>query len=186
MAQVYGTLADGGIRQDLDPILKITDSKGTVLQQKKQKPGTQALDPGVAFIMSDILADNNARTPAFGPNSVLTIPSKTVSVKTGTTDNKRDNWTDGYTKDYVVIVWVGNNDNQPMSPTLASGITGAAPIWHNIMTTLLAKKPDEKPTAPAEVVKKWCSGHDEYFLKGTEESASCGNQPPPTGAYTVR
>jgi 1A family penicillin-binding protein len=186
MAEVYGTLADGGVRQDLDPILKITDSTGTVLQLKKQKPGIQVLDPGVAYIMSDILADNNARTPAFGPNSVLTIPGKTVSVKTGTTDNKRDNWTDGYTKDYVVVVWVGNNDNQPMSPTLASGITGAAPIWHNIMSDLVAKKPDEKPTAPAEIVKKWCSGHDEYFLKGTEDSASCGSPSPPTGAYTVR
>lgn len=186
MAEVYGTFANGGVHRELDPILKIADAKGSVLQEKKALPGKQVLDKGVAFIMSDILADNNARSAAFGPNSVLTIPGKTVSVKTGTTDNKRDNWTDGFTKDYVVIVWVGNNDNQPMSPTLASGITGAAPIWHNIMTDLLAKKPDSKPSQPAEVVKKWCYGKDEYFLKGTESSVNCGVLPPPTGAYTVR
>lgn len=186
MAHVYGTLANDGIRQDLDPILKITDSKGTVLQEKKERPGRQVLDKGVAFIMSDILADNNARSAAFGPNSVLTIPGKTVSVKTGTTDNKRDNWTDGYTKDFVVIVWVGNNNNEPMSPTLASGITGAAPIWHNIMRELLAKKPDTKPTPPAEVVSKTCFGREEYFVKGTENLVSCGFLSPPTGAYTFR
>lgn len=186
MAHVYGTMANDGIRQDLDPILKITDSKGTVLQEKKVKPGKQVLDRGVAFIMADILADNNARSAAFGPNSVLNIPGKTVSVKTGTTDNKRDNWTDGFTKDYVVIVWVGNNDNQPMSPTLASGITGAAPIWHNIMKDLLAKKTDTKLTPPAEVVKKMCFGKPEYFVKGTENSVSCGYLSPPKGAYTFR
>lgn len=186
MAHVYGTMANEGIRQDLDPILKITDSKGTVLQEKKTKPGKQVLAKGVAFIMSDILADNNARSAAFGPNSVLHIPGRTVSVKTGTTDNKRDNWTDGFTKDYVVIVWVGNNDNQPMSPTLASGITGAAPIWNNIMKDLLAKKPDNKPMPPAEVVKKTCFGKPEYFVKGTENSVSCGFLSPPKGAYTFR
>ncbi len=186
MAHVYGTMANEGIRQDLDPILKITDSKGTVLQEKKTKPGRQVLAKGVAFIMSDILADNNARSAAFGPNSVLHIPGRTVSVKTGTTDNKRDNWTDGFTRDYVVIVWVGNNDNQPMSPTLASGITGAAPIWNNIMKDLLAKKPDNKPTPPAEVVKKTCFGKPEYFVKGTENSVSCGFLSPPKGAYSFR
>jgi 1A family penicillin-binding protein len=186
MAEVYGTMANEGIRQDLDPILRITDSKGALLQEKKAKPGREVLDKGVAFIMSDILADGQARSAAFGPDSVLTIPGKTVSVKTGTTDNKRDNWTDGYTKDYVVIVWVGNNDNQPMSPTLASGITGAAPIWHNIMTDLLAKKPDTKLKPPAEVVKKTCLGKDEYFMKGTENSVNCGYPAPPKGAYTVR
>lgn len=186
MAHVYGTMSNDGIRQDLDPILKISDAKGTVLQEKKVKPGKQVLDKGIAFIMADMLADNQARSAAFGPNSVLTIPGRTVSVKTGTTDNKRDNWTDGFTKDYVVIVWVGNNNNEPMSPTLASGITGAAPIWHNIMKELLAKKPDAKPTPPAEVVKKPCLGREEYFVKGTENSVSCGFLSPPKGQYSIR
>lgn len=186
MAHVYGTMANDGVRQEIDPILKISDSKGNVLQEKKEKPGRQILDRGVAFIMSDILADNAARAAAFGPNSVLTIPGKTVSVKTGTTDNKRDNWTDGFTKDFVVIVWVGNNNNEPMSPTLASGITGAAPIWHNIMKNLLAKKADIKLKPPAEVVQKICFGKPEYFVKGTENSVSCGFLSPPKGAYTFR
>jgi 1A family penicillin-binding protein len=186
MAHVYGTMANDGVRQEVDPILKITDAKGNVLQEKKQKPGKQVLGPGVAFIMADMLADNQARAEAFGPNSPLTIPDRTVSVKTGTTDNKRDNWTDGFTKDFVVIVWVGNNDNTPMSPTLASGITGAAPIWHNIMKSLLSKKTDVKLTPPTEVVQKHCFGRPEYFVKGTENSVSCGFLSPPTGAYTVR
>ena len=79
------------------------------------------MDRGIAFIMNDILADGNARSIEFGMNTPLNIPGHYVSVKTGTTDNKRDNWTDGYTKNYVVIVWVGNNDNSPMSQSLSIG-----------------------------------------------------------------
>ena len=86
-----------------------------------------------AFIISDILADNGARTAAFGSNSILNVPGKTVAVKTGTTDRKKDNLAVGYTPSVVVGVWVGNNDNSDMSPVVASGITGASPIWNKII-----------------------------------------------------
>lgn len=173
MATVNGTLANEGNRIDLNPILKITNSKGETLEEKSQSSGQPILQPGVAYIISDILSDNNARSMEFGSNSPLNIPGHTVSVKTGTTDNKRDNWTNGYTPDYVVSVWVGNNDNTPMSRDLASGITGAAPIWNKIMTLLLSNKPDNKQQKPDSVIAIPCNGRTEYFIKGTETNAMC-------------
>ena len=173
MATVYGTLANQGERIDTDPILRITDVRGNVFEQKMQTRGRQVISSATAFIISDILSDNNARASAFGFNTPLRIPGHTVSVKTGTTDNKRDNWTDGYTGNYVVIVWVGNNDNAPMSPTLASGITGAAPIWNRIMTNLVKKNKEPKPQAPSDIVTKRCNGKTEYFARGTESKATC-------------
>src|SRR6185436_9760216 len=103
-----------------------------------------------------------------GTNSPLYIPGQYVSVKTGTSDNKRDNWTIGYTPNYVVAVWVGNNDNSPMSQQLASGITGAAPIWNKVITLLLKGQRVERPTPPANIVQKAWQGRIEYFIRGTE------------------
>lgn len=177
LATVYGVLANRGIRVKLNPILKITDSQGNVLEEKRDGAleKTQVIDPGVAFILSDILADNKARAMEFGINSPLNIPNRYVSVKTGTSDNKRDNWTIGYTPDFVAAVWVGNNDNSPMNQSLASGITGAAPIWHNIMLNLLqgTNANADKITAPYNVMQKDCIGRKEYFIKGTENSVNC-------------
>ncbi len=188
MVTAYGVFANGGYRIDLHPILKVTDSKGHVLQQYKPLPspifGKQVLPEGVAYIISDMLADNGARLVDFGANNALVIPGKTVSAKTGTTNDFRDNWTFGYTPSYVVGSWVGNNDNSPMN-AIASGITGAAPIWHNIMVHLLQNKPDEKPQKPANVYQKVicsisglipqpegnpnrCATRNEYFIAGTE------------------
>jgi 1A family penicillin-binding protein len=186
MASVYGTLANKGTYEEINPVLKITDTKGNLLEQKTQSKGLQILDEGVTFILADILADNAARSMEFGSNSPLFIPNHTVSVKTGTTDNKRDNWTDGYTNNFVVIVWVGNNDNSPMSQNLASGITGAAPIWHKIMENLLAQKPETKPILPSQVVQRICFGKPEYLLKGTESTNDCRLNVSPTAAYLVR
>lgn len=181
MAEVYGTLANLGQRVDLDPILKITDYKGNIIQEKKDSSGEQVLPKAVSFIISDILADNRARSQEFGPSSALNIPGKTVSVKTGTTDNKRDNWTIGYTPDVLVATWVGNNDNSPMSQALASGITGAAPIWNRIMNNLLRERADVKQGLPEDVVQKSCLGRVEYFVKGTESSVNCAPfSPTPT------
>jgi len=181
MATVYGVLTNNGIRVDLNPILKVSDQEGNILEQKQKDPlpnGKRVLDEAIAFIISNILSDNTARSLAYGSNSLLNIPGKTVSVKTGTSDNKRDNWTIGYTKNYVVAAWVGNNDNSPMSQTLASGITGAAPIWNKIMTSLLAGKPDKKPSKPSNVIEKLCLGRIEYFIIGTENFVNCN--PPPS------
>ncbi|OGH17326.1 MAG: hypothetical protein A3C22_02025 [Candidatus Levybacteria bacterium RIFCSPHIGHO2_02_FULL_37_10] len=172
MAVVYGVLANEGNRVDLNPILKITDYRGNVLEEKKVEK-KRVLSPGVAFIISDILADNKARAMEFGINSPLLIQNHTVSVKTGTSDNKRDNWTIGFTPSYLVAVWVGNNNNSPMSQNLASGITGAAPIWHRVMENLISSKPDEKIPVPEDIVRKPCLGANEYFIKGTENFVNC-------------
>ena len=143
------------------------------------------LPPNVAYLLTDILSDNRARTPAFGTNSWLNIPQHPhVAVKTGTTQNLRDNWTIGYTPDYLVAVWVGNNDNTPMS-YIASGVTGASPIWHKIMANLLKNIPDKEFPQPEGLVRvevcpltntlpcEGCGGKWEYFLPGTEPKTHC-------------
>lgn len=169
MAKVYGTLANMGRRQDLRPILQITDYTGKVLEDHKPSKSVEAIKPEVAWIMSNILSDNTARTQAFGPSSSLVIPGHTVSVKTGTTNDKRDNWTIGYTPSYAAVVWVGNNDNSPMNPFLTSGITGAAPIWHDIMVEILKGRPDEIIPKPETILSLPCYfGKVEYFMIGTE------------------
>lgn len=169
MARVYGTLANQGRMVDTHPILEVRDYAGNTLEKMPASPGIQAVTTDAAWIMSNILSDNVARTPAFGPNSSLVIPGHTVSVKTGTSNEKRDNWTIGYTPSYVVTVWVGNNDNSPMDPVLTSGITGASPIWHDIMLELLRNKPDEKIEKPSTIVEVPCyNNRIEYFIRGTE------------------
>lgn len=171
LATVYGTIANLGKRVNLDPIIKVTNYKGDVFDNNHKEEGIQVLNPGVAFIIANILADNKARSFEFGINSPLNIPNHTVSVKTGTTDNKRDNWTIGFTPSYLVASWVGNNDNSPMSQNLASGITGAAPIWNRIMTTLLPNVSDVPLKIPENIVAKTCYGSLEYFIKGNESCA---------------
>jgi len=132
----------------------------------------------VAFIISNILSDNGARTAAFGSNSQLVIPGKTVSVKTGTTNDLRDNWTIGYTPDFLVTTWVGNNDNTPMS-YVVSGTTGASTIWNKIMRHLLKDQKDHPPTKPSGVKEyqvcnltgllafqeNQCPSRSEFFVK---------------------
>jgi penicillin-binding protein 1C len=188
MTQAFSVFANAGYKVNLHPILKVVDKHGKTLEeyQPPKSPifGTKVLPEGVAFIISDILADNNARLIAFGPNSELRIPNKIVSVKTGTTNDYRDNWTIGYTPSLVVTTWVGNNDNTPMSG-LVSGVTGAAPIWHGIMATLLQNKDPQTIQRPSNVIQKsvcymsgapssskdspsGCTAGFEYFIKGTE------------------
>jgi membrane peptidoglycan carboxypeptidase len=178
----YSVFANQGVRADPVSILKVTDSKGKVLYEHKDTKGKQVLSAAVAFLISHILLDDSARAEAFGLNSALVVPGHTVSVKTGTTDEKRDNWTIGYTPSYVVGVWVGNNDNSPMNQAIASGITGASPIWNKIMSSVLKGKLDEQPKKPDDVVALQIDGfagglphagqptRSEYFVKGTEPS----------------
>ena len=177
MASVYGTIANQGITNNLTPLLKISNWKGEDIPLPDKKSSQKALLPGIAYILSDILSDNQARSPAFGNNSLLYIPGKTVAVKTGTSDNKRDNWTIGFTPDYVTTVWVGNNDNSPMDPRLASGVTGAAPIWHEIMATIIEKLPDKPFNQPEDITILPCFGRNEYFLRGTEPKNGCPKPP---------
>lgn len=192
MATAFGVFANQGYRVDLQPILKVTNREGEILEEYKppESPmfGKKVLPSGVAFIISHILQDNNARAAAFGFNSDLRIDNKPVSVKTGTTNDLRDNWTIGYTPDVLVASWVGNNDNTPMSG-IASGVTGASPIWHDLMSHMLDGKTVTFPKQPSSVVEKFvcnlagvtvpadgsaapCSGRREYFIKGTENKTS--------------
>ena len=187
LTSAFGVLANKGRQQDAVSIIKVADSKGKTLFEYKQSflsdkesEGRKVLDEGITFIISDILADNGARTAAFGSNSVLNVSGKTVAVKTGTTDEKRDNWTIGYTPSRVVGIWVGNNDNTPLDPKIASGVTGASPIWNKIMSLSLKEFPNEPFEKPGNVsqieVDGLMSGNPhpgsptrrEYFIAGTE------------------
>lgn len=126
----YATLANGGLQVPPVGILHIIDHNGDMVYEYQPPNGEQVIRPEHAYLISSILSDNPARTPAFGPNSVLNLPFL-AAVKTGTTNDFRDNWTLGYTPDFAVGVWVGNADNTPMQNT--TGLSGAAPIWNQFM-----------------------------------------------------
>lgn len=197
MAEAFGVFANAGIHKELVAIRKVVDREGKIVDEYKDPnldkdvpsqillTGERVLSNEAAFIISHILLDNNARQDAFGPSSFLVIPGHAVSVKTGTTDDLRDNWTIGYTPSVLVATWVGNNDNTPMNRYLVSGVTGAAPIWNKLMTKSLQGKPDIWPKQPEAVVgaqictisgllppnpdggDKGCATRFEYFIKGT-------------------
>jgi penicillin-binding protein 1C len=174
-AVAFGALANYGLKTPLNPIIKIENSNGEILYQAPENPPSEpVLPPAVAYIISHILQDNSARSNAFGPNSQLRIKDQIVSVKTGTTNDLKDNWTIGYTPNLLITVWVGNNDNQPMS-YLASGVTGAAPIWHDLMTNLLQDQPAVWPDQPDDVVQRTvCNSHTEYFWdQALPDETSC-------------
>lgn len=178
MVTAFGMLANMGIRQDLISILKIVDKEGNVLEERQFVPGERILSRETGFIIGQILSDDGARSMVFGRGSMLNIKGHPeVSVKTGTTNDMRDNWTIGYSPDYVVATWVGNNDNSKMGG-LVSGTTGAAPIWNTLMTYLLKNKSVKKPIVPTEVLsisvcnltgllppESGCESHFEYFKK---------------------
>lgn len=143
MATAFGVFANQGIKQELVAITKVEDWKGKVLEEVKinevELSGERILSPDVTYLISHILLDNNARTTAFGESSFLNVAGHPeVSVKTGTTNDRRDNWTIGYTEYAVVVTWVGNNDNTPMGGAV-SGVSGASPIWNRIMREALSK-----------------------------------------------
>jgi membrane peptidoglycan carboxypeptidase len=137
MAVGYSTFANGGRYVAANPILKIVDASGKVLEELDQAhvPGEQAISPQVAYLVTSILSDNAARARAFGPNSQLRL-SRPAAAKTGTTDNYRDNWTIGYTPYLTVAAWMGNSDNTRMGGV--PGAIGAAYIWHDVMESVFA------------------------------------------------
>ncbi len=193
MTEVYGTFANMGDHVSLNPILRITDYNGTLYYENRcalygeNCVDSQPIKPETAYLITNILSDNTARTPAFGPLSTLHIPNQEVAVKTGTTNNLRDNWTIGYTSEKLVAVWVGNNDNSSMS-YVASGITGASPIWNEIMRLQLTDENPHQFTLPTNIIEAkvcknqrytsctYCSVSQlttEYFVPGTEQKYSC-------------
>ncbi len=133
LTSAYGVFANAGRRMPPVSITKIVDYSGNVVYEYKPPAGDQVIRPEHAYLISSILSDNDARTPAFGLNSVLNLPFQ-AAVKTGTTNDFRDNWTLGYTPDLVVGVWIGNADYTPM--VHSTGVTGAAPIWAQFLNKL--------------------------------------------------
>ncbi len=179
LTAAYSAFMNKGYKVEPVAILKVEDHSGKVLEEIKPKKGKKVLTEEEAFLIYDILSDNEARKEVFGPNSLLNIPGRDVAVKTGTTNDKRDNWTIGGTPQVVVGVWVGNNDNSPMQQ-VASGVTGASPIWRKILMSALEGKPNITVDMPSGIVTasvdlvSGYAAHDgfpsrtEYFIKGTQ------------------
>jgi len=169
--------------RELDPvaILRIEDSQGKILYEYRQPETRQVLSPQLAWLMTSILSDNQARYAVFGHPNQLEL-DRPAAVKTGTTNDYRDNWTIGGTPQIVASVWVGNNDNQEMRGV--SGVAGAAPIWHDVMTYYLKDKPVVTWDRPPGLVDKYvctdsgllatqyCPTAIETFIEGTEPQAS--------------
>ncbi len=176
MAVAFGVFANSGTRTDLHSILKVTDRLGNVIDEYRPLPGKRVLSRETAFIIQNILSDDGARSMVFGSGSLLNIKKHPeVAVKTGTTNDLRDNWTIGFTPDYVSVVWVGNNDNSKMSQ-IVSGTTGAAPIWNKLMTHILENVESKRWIVPASIIgenvcnltgqlppDEGCDSHYEYF-----------------------
>jgi 1A family penicillin-binding protein len=149
MTSAYGSFATGGTRYPYVSILKVEDAKGNVLEENAPR-GTRVLSEETALRISDVLADNEARTPAFGARSFLYFPGRDVAVKTGTTNDYKDAWIIGYTPQIVVGAWAGNNDGTSMEKRVAGFIV--APMWNEVMQEALATRSNvafKKPPAYA-------------------------------------
>ncbi|MBL8480806.1 MAG: penicillin-binding protein 1C [Rhodocyclaceae bacterium] len=130
----------------------------------------RVLSPAAAFIVADILSDPAARAPTFGLASPLSTHGW-AAVKTGTSKAMRDNWAVGYTDRYTVGVWVGNFSGAPMWDV--SGITGAAPVWHDLIEYLHAGQAARPPAPPPGVVRRMVqfepeleAARAEWFMAG--------------------
>jgi membrane peptidoglycan carboxypeptidase len=177
MVNAYSVFADEGKYSEQTAIAKIVNEKGEEITPKRGQK-KQVISKETAFIISNILSDNTARTPTFGSNSPLKT-DKTTAVKTGTTDNYSDSWTMGYSPNYVVGVWMGNNDHSPMKKV--SGVEGAAYVWHEVITNVLKDKPNDQFVKPDTIKEAWITPSTgalakyqgkpnllEYFKEGTE------------------
>jgi len=146
-----------------------------VVDAKNQQPRRKIFSAESAYIIADILSDRAARSITFGLENPLATRFR-AAVKTGTSKDMRDNWCIGYSGKYTVGVWVGNYTGEPMWNV--SGITGAAPVWVEIMNYLHGGQTLSAPQIPAGLVKKEINNFsgtniraDEWFIKGTEPSS---------------
>jgi 1A family penicillin-binding protein len=186
LTNAYGALANGGVYTEPTPILCVLDASGAVLERvdvpglpeacrnapeaqravQRQPAQNRVATPEHSYLLTDILKDNEARTPAFGANSWLQL-GRPAAVKTGTTNDVRDIWTIGYTPQLVTGVWVGNADGAPMDSNL-SGVAGAGPIWNRFMRAALADvAPQDFPRPSGVVQVEICT------LTGGPADASC-------------
>lgn len=160
MMGAYGTFANNGQRTELYAIDRITE---TVEGQAVEVPmlprpeSIQAISPQVAYLIQNILSDDNARATTFGSNSNLTLarlgitPTQNrVSAKTGTSNDSRDLWTMGFTRNLVVGVWLGTYDNSPTFNT--TGFNSAAPVWNQVMEAALRGRQVDEFQNPGGVI----------------------------------
>jgi penicillin-binding protein 1C len=173
MVRGYSVIATGGKRIDSYAIAKVTRNDGekeVPVFEATDHPSQQVIEPAITYLITSILSDNQARLPAFGPNNPLMLAGgRPAAVKTGTTNDSKDNWTIGFTPQLVVGVWVGNSNNTPMVGT--SGVTGAAPIWKQVMDGALAGQPAVAFQPPPNVQQiTVCADF------GTQDFAECPNR----------
>ena len=146
IASAYGVFAQEGKKTPPLSVVEVIDSFGRLLERKSHT-SVQVLSPAVANLITDILSDNEARIPLFGPRSVLYFLDRKVAVKTGTTQLYKDAWTVGYTPELVVAVWAGNNDSSPMAKQ--PGVLLASPLWRDFMEQAL-KILEARPNPPTD------------------------------------
>ena len=153
LAGAYTAVANGGMRSEVRPILKITKGTQTIKDFAANQP-SKALEPEVAYQVTSIMSDNNARAYVFGQRNFLTLPDRPVAAKTGTTENNRDAWTVGFTPQIITAVWVGNNDNNKVMTKGADGSVVAAPIWNKFMTEYHKGKAVQQFMSPPPSMKQ--------------------------------
>jgi 1A family penicillin-binding protein len=153
LTTAYTTFANGGRARPAVSVLRVATNQGEVLYSYKPPTGTQVLGAygeAIAYQITSILSDNDARAPMFGPNSVMRLKDdRPAAVKTGTSNDFKDSWAVGYTPDLVVGVWVGNTDNTPMQEV--AGSNGAGTIWREIMERAHENKPPQEFARPANL-----------------------------------
>jgi len=183
LTTAYAGLAAGGRRVEPVAIRRVDDDAGNHLREWEGGPTAQIISPQTAYLITEILSDDQARVAGFGERSWLNL-SRPAAAKTGTTTDWRDNWAIGYTPDLVAGVWVGNADNEPMVGV--SGVSGAGPIWHDFMEAMFGGKPVLEFERPADLVEEViCSVSGllpnpdcphtrvELFVAGTEPTEQC-------------
>ncbi|MGQ9665904.1 MAG: penicillin-binding protein 1C [Anaerolineae bacterium] len=183
LTRAYAGLAAGGRQVEIRAIERVEDADGNVLRRWQAGPSAQVLSPQVSYLITDILSDAQARRLGFGATPWLRL-DRPAAVKTGTTTDWRDNWTIGYTPDYVAGVWVGNADNSPMYGV--SGVSGAGPIWHDVMMRIHQGRPRQEFSRPDGLMQvEVCavSGllpnpdcphrRREWFIEGTQPTQTC-------------
>jgi membrane peptidoglycan carboxypeptidase len=198
-----GVFANGGVRVGYYAINRVVfASTGKVLYQHGRVAGKQVINPQLAYLMTSVLSDNTDRIPEFFDCNVLQLYANSqqacyagnrgvvrpAAAKTGTTQDFRDNWTVGYTTDYVMGVWVGNDDNSPMIDV--TGVQGAAPIWHDSMLLAEQGHPIRDFANPGGLERATVTYPDgvkttDWFLPGTVPTFQPLNPTPtPTGIAT--
>ena len=171
LTSAFGVFANQGRSIPPVGISRIVDHTGNEVYAYEPPTGQQVVRAEHAYLITDILSDQQARVPMFGTNPVINLAFP-AAVKTGTTNDFRDNWTIGYTPDLVVGAWVGNTDYTPMQNT--SGLTGAGPIWADFMTFAINHLKGGSPSPfvrpPGVVDRVICA------ISGTEPSEWCPQQ----------